>query len=323
MKKKTLLVEKLVLLLMLFTVTKSFGQDANNSEKFTVTLLGTGTPMMSVERFGASTLVEAGDHKLVFDTGRGATIRLAQLGLFPGDIDAYFLTHLHSDHVNGLSDLWLTGWLFGRTEAMEIYGPVGTKNMMERLREAHQADIDIRVADENFPLSGIAVNAYEVSESLIYQEDGVRVTVFDVDHGELIKPSFGYRIDYQGSSVVISGDTRLSQNLIKFSQDADVLVHEVMSIPAKLYSESEYWRSIMDHHTSPEEAGMIFTETGVKLAVYSHIIVQGYADEKTGLNEVIHKTQAGYKGSFEIGYDLMSIEVSKTPKVLLFDSSQL
>ncbi len=323
MKKQTFLFKMLVLLLMVFPVTKSFSQDSNNSEKFTVTLLGTGTPMMSIERFGASTLVEAGDQKLVFDTGRGATIRLAQLGLFPGHIDAYFLTHLHSDHVNGLSDLWLTGWLFGRTEAMEIYGPVGTKNMMERLREAHQADIDIRVADENFPLSGIAVNAYEVSESVVYQKDGVRVTVFDVDHGELIKPAFGYRIDYQGNSIVISGDTRLSPNLIKFAQGADILVHEVMSIPAKLYSESEYWRRIMDHHTGPEEAGMVFTQSGIKLAVFSHIIVQGYADEKTGLNEITHRTQAEYTGDFEIGADLMSIEVNDTPKVLRFDSSQL
>jgi len=323
MKELLSLFKTLFVLVIFLPFTTSIGQESNNSQNFTVTLLGTGTPTLSSERFGASTLIEAGNQKLVFDAGRGASIRLSQHGLLPVEIDAFFLTHLHSDHVNGLSDIWLTGWLFGRTEPMEIYGPTGTKNMMESLREAHQADIDIRVADEKFPLSGIAVNAHEVTESIIYEEDGVRVTVFNVDHGEFIKPSFGYRVDFQGNSVVISGDTRLSSNLIQFAQDADVLIHEVMSIPPQLYSESELWRNIMDHHTSPEDAGVVFTESGIKLAIYSHIIVQGYVDEQTGINDVIRRTQTAYNGIFELGNDLMSIEVSDTPKVVRIDSSQL
>jgi ribonuclease Z len=309
--------------LMFLPFTIIFGQEANGTQGFTVTLLGTGTPALSIERFGPSTLVEAGNQKLIFDTGRGASIRISQLGLQIAEIDAFFLTHMHSDHVNGLSDLWLTGWVFGRTEPMEIYGPTGTKNMMESLREAHQADIDIRVADENFPLSGIAVNAHDVMESIIYEEDGVQVTVFDVDHGELIKPSLGYRVDYQGHSVVLSGDTRLSANLIKHAQNTDVLIHEVMSIPPEVYAQSEAVRRIMDHHTSPEDAGYVFTETGTRLGVYSHIIVFGYADEQAGLRELVRRTESSYTGSLEVGNDLMSIEVSDTPKILRRDATEL
>lgn len=315
---------KVIFVLLIFSpITTILGQDRNESQDFTVTLLGTGTPILSVERFGSSTLVEAGNQKLVFDAGRGASIRLSQLGLQIAEIDALFLTHMHFDHTNGLSDLWLTGWVFGRTEPMEIYGPKGTKNMMANLREAHQADIDIRVADENFPLSGIAVNAHDIEESVIYEKDGVRVTVFDVDHGELIKPALGYRVDYQGNSVVLSGDTRLSTNLIKYAQDTDVLIHEVMSITPKIYSQSERFRRIMEHHTSPEDAGYVFTESGTKLAVYSHIVAVGYADEQTGISDIIRRTQTSYTGRFEVGNDLMSIEVSDTPKVIRRNSSQL
>jgi ribonuclease Z len=283
------------------------------ASRFTVTLLGTGSPNPSIERFGPSTLVEAGNQRLVFDCGRGATIRLFQLGIRPAEVTAVFLTHLHSDHVNGLADLWLTGWTFPagarRLAPFEVYGPTGTAEMMTHLTAAHAADIRIRLEDEDLPAAGVAVNAHDVTEGVIYEHEGVRVTVFDVDHGELIKPAFGYRIDYQGHSVVLSGDTRSSENLIAHAKGADVLIHEVMAAPRELLAQSEAWRKIMNHHTSPEDAGRVFAESGVRLAVYSHIIVSGYDDEQTGLNELIRGARASYAGQLAIGEDLMSIEV--------------
>jgi ribonuclease Z len=299
-------------------------QTAPPGQAFRVTLLGTGTPNPNVERFGPSTLVEVGNQKLLFDVGRGATIRLTQLGVPLRDVTAVFVTHLHSDHVNGLSDLWLTGWLpaaFGRrTTPFRIFGPFGTREMMSYLEKAHQADIRIRMADENLPASGIAVDVTDVSEGVVYEREGVRVTVFDVDHGETIKPAFGYRVDYRGRSVVMSGDTRVSTNLIKYAKGVTVIVHEVMAASADALARSAAIRTIMAHHTSPEEAGRVFTEVAPRLAVFSHIVLSGDSETPPPTpSELIRRTQTAYTGALEVASDLMSVEVDDIPRVIRRD----
>jgi ribonuclease Z len=155
-------------------------------------------------------------------------IRLAQLRVPINKIDALFLTHFHSDHTSGIPDLWLTSWLFGRTDPFPVVGPVGTKDLTENLERAYAADIKIRLADEKLPAEGVALRAEEfTTEGLVYDKNGVRVSAFEVDRGDLVKPAYGYRIDYQGKSVVISGDTRFNENVIKHATGADVLIHEV------------------------------------------------------------------------------------------------
>ena len=307
-------------LILFATDGPALAQAVAESSGFTVTLLGTGSPPPSIERFGPSTLVEVGGQRLVFDAGRGATIRLSQLGLVLRDVTAVFLTHLHSDHVVGLSDIWLTGWTFPagnrRTVPFEVYGPTGTQDMMTHLEAAHAADIRIRKADESLPASGVEVHAHEVTGGVIYDEGGVRVSVFDVDHGELIKPALGYRVDYRGHSVVLSGDTRYSESLIAHAKGADVLVHEVMAVPPEFVAGSEAIQRIVAHHSTPEDAGRVFTETGVQLGVYSHIIVAGYPDEATGLEELERRTRMTFDGQLAIGTDLMRIEVDDSPRVV-------
>ena len=197
----------------LLTLACSFALAQSGDIK--VTLLGTGVPNPRPERFSQSTLVEAGSQKLVFDLGRGVTIRLWQLKLPMGRIDAHFITHFHSDHLVGLPDLWLTGWLrppYGqRQKPFLIYGPPGTKRLMEGLQTAFAADIKIRLVDEQNPPEGIAVDAREFdAPAVVYERDGVKVSSFVVDHGDVIKPAVGYRIDYDGRSVLISGDSRLT-----------------------------------------------------------------------------------------------------------------
>ncbi len=290
-------------------------QTPSVAQDFRVTLLGTGTPNLSIERFGPSTLVAAGTQKLLFDVGRGATIRLAQAGVPLRDVNAVFLTHLHSDHVNGLSDLWLTGWLppaFGRRiSAFRIYGPTGTRDMMSHLEQAHQADIRMRMADEHLPASGIAIDATDVADGIVYERDGVRVTTFDVDHGELIKPSLGYRVDFRGRSVVLSGDTRVSTNLIAHAKGADVIIHEVMAVTDEALSQSEAARLVMAHHTSPEQAGRVFSEIKPRLAVYSHVILGA----GVSVDDLVRRTKASYAGAIEVGSDLMTIDVTDVPRV--------
>jgi len=246
------------------------------SNDFRVTLLGTGVPTPRPDRFGPSTLVEAGEQKLLIDAGRGAAIRLFQIGIPIGRIDALFLTHFHSDHTSGIPDIWLTGWLeshFGtRRRPFHVVGPTGAKALMANLEKAYAADIDIRTADEKLPREGVALQVEEFNaDGAIYRKNGVTVIAFEVDHGDVIKPAYGYRIEYGGRSVVISGDTRFNENVIKFGTGADLLIHEVAIARPQLMVEG-YIQRIMAHHTTAREAGVVFARTGPKLAAYTHLV---------------------------------------------------
>ena len=203
-------------------------------QPFRVTLLGTGCPPAVMNRFGPSTLVEAGNQKFLFDAGRGALQRLTQLAVRWQDVQGVFLTHLHSDHVVGFPDLLLTGWLIvpGRSVPLQVWGPHGTAAMMSHLQQAFEYDVQIRTANDGASPEGVALVVKEISDGVVYDKGGVKVTAFEVDHA-LVKPAFGYRIDYSGRSIVLSGDTRVSQNLIRHAQNVDVLVHEVFA-PATL-----------------------------------------------------------------------------------------
>ena len=183
------------------------------AQTLNVTLIGTGDPIPRLDRFGPPTLVEAGSHRLLFDAGRGVTQRLGQLDIALRDIDALFITHFHSDHLTGLPDLWLTGWLpppFGRrTMPFRVWGPTGIEEILGGFRQAFEPNIRIRIVDEQLPPAGVEFDIHEFSDNgVVFEEDGITVTAFAVDHGQYIKPAYGYRVDYAGRSVVISGDTR-------------------------------------------------------------------------------------------------------------------
>jgi len=276
-------------------------------------LLGTGSPIPVMERFGPSTLVEAGSEKLLIDCGRGASLRLWQLHIPLGAVTAVFLTHLHSDHIVGIPDLWLTGWLpppFGhRTGAFQIWGPVGTKELMANLREAFASDIRFRTAD-GIPPQGVAILARDITLGIVYEKNGVRVTAFEVDHATA-RPAFGYRIEYGGRSVVLSGDTPMNDNLIRFSKGTDLLIHEVAWASPELQRKSEAARIIIGLHTTPEEAGTVFARVKPRLAVYSHIVLvtTDPAFTEPTSADVLKLTRKTYDGPLEMGEDLMTIDV--------------
>jgi ribonuclease Z len=278
-----------------------------------VTLLGTGTPALRLDRFGPSTLIEAGESKFLFDAGRGVAQRLAQLQVPFSQVNRLFLTHLHSDHVVGLPDLWLTGWIFGRSTPLRIWGPDGTANMMEHLRLAFEADIHIRRdLDEQFPAEGIEAPVSEFHEGVVYDEDGVRITAFDVDHRP-VEPAFGFRIEHGGRVVVLSGDTRYSENLVKHAGGADLLVHEVCapdSMRRQSIRAAETTERVIHHHTTPEQAGELFTLIAPKLAVFSHIVGPPGCE-----TEIVEGTRQNYAGAFEVGHDLMTIEVGDQVRI--------
>jgi ribonuclease Z len=272
-----------------------------------IVLLGTGVgPRVNLEQFGASTLIEAGSVRLLFDCGRGATLRLAQAAVPVGSINRVFLTHLHSDHVVQLPDLLLTGWVGGgRSVPLEVWGPEGTRDMMDHLQQAFAFDIHMRRdVDEKAPADGINVMSHDVKEGIVFDQQGVKVTAFVVDHSP-VAPAFGYRVDYRGHSAVLSGDTRVSENLIRHAQGVDVLVHEVLdaqTVRGFFPTNPAAAAAILAKHTTPEQAGGVFARVQPKLAVYSHA---------PSVERVISETRRTYSGPLQGAEDLLTIEIGE------------
>jgi len=299
---------------ILVFVLSSFGQIKTSSESIQantpfirVTLLGTGTPQPLMDRFGPSILVEAGSEILLFDAGRGCIQRLRQLDRSYDKLTALFLTHLHSDHIVGLPDLWLTGSLISeRKEPLKVFGPLGTADLLEHLQKAFAYDIKIRVKDDGAAPEGSKFLVSEIQQGTIYENNGVRVIAITVDHFP-VEPAFGYRIEYKGHAVVLSGDTRYSENLIHYAKGTDLIIHEVALAPDTL-SKTDPKYHILAHHTTPEQAAKVFNEVKPKCAAYSHI-VNLYAQN---LRDLMKRTKAIYHGPLMLGEDLMSFSIADT-----------
>lgn len=278
-----------------------------------VTLLGTGNPRPTMDRFGPSTLLEAGKHAVLIDAGRGSLQRLFQIGTSEEvrKLDLLLLTHLHSDHVVGLPDLWLTGWIFGRDRPFVVEGPPGTKSMCEHLDEAFAFDKKVRA--RAFDPQGIVLEAKDVEPGVVYEEDGLRITAFEVEHGGIVEPAYGYRAEYRGRSVALSGDTHYYEGIVEAARGVDVLIHEVISPEVELRRAQvteEAVAGVISQHTSPQQAGRIFAKIKPRLAVYYHIV-----PSPTVAEDLIGPTRETYDGPLAVGYDLMTIEIGATIEV--------
>jgi ribonuclease Z len=287
---------------------------------FRVTLLGTGVPIPRPDRFGPCTLVEAGEQKFLIDAGRGSVIRLYQLKIPIGRIDVQFVTHFHSDHTSGIPDVWLTGWLnshFGtRRTPYRVIGPTGTRELMENLERAYALDIKIRLADEKLLPAGVATDVAEFDrDGVVYEKDGVKVIAFEVDHGDVIKPCYGYRFEYGGRVAVFSSDTRYNRNVIAYGAGADLLVHEVASARPELMQEA-YVQRIIGHHTTPREAGRVFAQVKPKLAVFTHIVqVASDIVPPPTIDDIVAETREAYDGPLVVGEDLMAFDIGEKIEV--------
>jgi ribonuclease Z len=179
--------------------------------------------------------------------------------------------------------------------------------------KAFEFDIHMRRdVDEKFPASGIRVSSHDIVEGVVFEKNGVKVTAFLVDHGP-VRPAFGYRIDYRGRSVVLSGDTRPSENLIRFARGTDVLVHEAID-PETLRNrpdrpDSATVESIISHHTTFEQAGQIFNRVAPRLAVYSHA---------PRTKNLAAQTRKAYSGRLEGPEDLLTIVIRDSIEVRHF-----
>ncbi len=275
-----------------------------------IVILGSGGgPPADTQRYGPSILIEAGGEKLLFDCGRATVIRLAEAGVGQQEIDKVFLTHLHSDHILSLPDILLTGWSSGRKTPLRVWGPTGTREMMNNILRTFDFDVRTRRdLDEKFSKAGISVEPTDIREGIVYEHNGVKVTAFLVDHGP-VKPAFGYRVDAGGRSVVMSGDTRFSENLIKHATGVDVLIHEVASISMETLmargATRQQAENVINHHTSAAETGLVFSRTRPRLAVYAH----------GGGPAMIEAAHTNYSGLIESADDLTTISVGEKVEV--------
>ncbi len=275
-----------------------------------VTLLGTGSPRPSVDRSGPAVLVEAGGKTLLFDAGRGVVQRLQQLDIRSSDIQQIFLTHLHSDHISAVDDVWLTGWIYQRPQALNIYGPKGTVSFIDHLTQAYAFDVHLRNKHAGLGTQSGLIHATNIKPGVVYSENGVKVTAFLVNH-KPVDPAYGYRIDFGERSIVISGDTSFSQSLIDHAKDIDLLVHEIMAVKPEILERNPRLQKIERYHTDPAQLTQVLNAAKPRVAVMTHVILVAVSDQ-----QVLDQIQSQYDGELYMGEDLMSIEVGSRVKVI-------
>lgn len=257
-------------------------------------LCGTGSPLPNPSRAGPCNVVIAGPHIFVVDIGEGGSRNLNLMGIPLGRIEGVFLTHFHSDHIDGMGPLMLGRWTSGsNTAPLPVHGAAGVEQIVAGFNSAYAIDSGYRTAHHGAVIAppagaGVIAVPFDLPEDgqgdtvVVLQQDGLKITAIRVDHGP-VKPAVGYRFDYKGRSLVISGDTKKSPALIAATMHADLLVHEalqprlVQAMTAGLAAKgiknlAQITRDILNYHTTPEEAAEVAQAAGVKQLVLSHIV---------------------------------------------------
>ena len=258
------------------------GQAFAAPAKSRLILLGTGGgPTPKPNRAQPAQVIIVKDAAYVVDCGNGVARQMVLAGVPLASLRAVFITHQHSDHNADYGNLIWLAWALTLTTKVNSYGPPPLNEMTKLFLEMNEYDIKARMADEGRVDLRALIVAHEITAGgPVMQDENVKVTAALVDHG-MVKPAFAYRFDCPDRSIVISGDTRPSENLVRLAHRADVLVHEVMYLPAlqKLIASEPNATNLHGHlttaHTSTEEVGHIATEAGVKTLVLSHFVPGG------------------------------------------------
>ena len=242
-----------------------------------VVLLGTkGGPTPSATRAPASVLIVAGGHPYLIDCPNGVAGQLARAGVALNDLTQIFVTHDHSDHVIDAGSLAVLAWGAGLDHRLTFHGPAPLRSIVDNGLAASGFDIEVRRREEGRPALKPLIRVQEHGRGgLVYRDERVRVTAALVDHFT-VKPALAYRFDTSTRSIVISGDTTYSENLVRLAQGADLLIHEAMYLPAigQLVRENapRLKEHLMRSHSTTEQVGLVAARAGVKKLVLSHLV---------------------------------------------------
>jgi len=255
-----------------------------------VGLCGTGSPMPNPDRAGPCNIVIAGEQIFLVDIGEGGGRNLALMGINAGELDGVLLTHFHSDHIDGMGPIMLNHWVRGtNTAPLPVYGPTGVEAIVAGFNAAYATDNTYRTAHHGEDIApstggGAAARAFEMTadQEVVLENGGLTITAFKVPH-DPVDPAVGYRFDYGGRSLCISGDTKKSANLERVCDGADLIVHEALQ-PVMVTEMQEQLAAmgndstakilfdIKDYHASPEDAAESAQTAGAQMLVLSHLV---------------------------------------------------
>lgn len=259
---------------------------ALDPDKLHVGFCGTGSPLPSRDRGAACTVVIAGSKLFVFDMGEGSGETLSLMGLPLDKIQAIWLTHLHSDHFEGLGPFTLQRWAgTSATTPVPVFGPEGVSEIIDGLNAVYRIDSTYRIAHHGeavVPPSGFGLTGGAIEAGVVYNQKGIKITAFAVDHNP-VSPAFGYRVDWRGRSVTITGDTDFTPALAAAAKGSDLLVSEMLSRrmvktleasarKAGNTNRAKIFADIQDYHISPEQAAGIAKQAGVGMLAFTHIV---------------------------------------------------
>ncbi|CAM4376521.1 Ribonuclease BN [Mycobacterium basiliense] len=273
-----------------------------------ITLLGTGSPIPDPNRAGPSTLVRAGGQVFLVDCGRGVLQRAAAVGVGAAGLSALLLTHLHSDHIAELGDVIITSWVANFAPdppPLQIIGPPGTAEVVAATLKAFGHDIGYRIAHHADLTAPPPVDVHEFTAGTVWDRDGVTIRVAPTDHRP-VAPTIGFRIESDGASVVLAGDTVPCTSLDELATGAGALVHTVIRKDIVTHFPQQRVKDICDYHSSVQEAAATAARAGVGTLIMTHYVpapVPGQEDQWRSL------AATEFDGTIELGDDLHRVEV--------------
>jgi ribonuclease Z len=262
------------------------------SPDLTVVLCGTGGPLADPKRASACTAIVAGGKLFLVDAGPGSFKTLDLANVPTAALATIFLTHFHSDHIGDLGEAATQSWIAGRHTPLDVYGPVGTTRVVDGFTAAYAQDADARTlhhGEAYLPREVAGLRGHDLTlgdapdaSTVAYEQDGVRVTMFRVNH-DPVRPAVGYRVDYKGRSIVVSGDTRKSPSVVAHAKGADILFHEALAREIfgraiavarslKMDRIAKLATDATEYHTTPLEAGEVARDAGVHTLVFTHMV---------------------------------------------------
>ncbi|SDC92306.1 ribonuclease Z [Paenibacillus sp. UNCCL117] len=291
-------------------------------EHLKVILLGTGSPraVYGVSKPGVAVL--AGHKVFLVDCGAGTVNQLLLAGIMPQRISDVLFTHHHSDHNSGFFDVFISSWRThvvpggvykNREVPMQVYGPETTEEIIGRMEQSFAFDVNLRINYNKSAFEGSRIVVHACNEGVVYDQDGIKITAFEVDHRP-VYPAIAYRFDYNGQSVVISGDTLPVDNMVKYAKDTDLLVHEAynkawLDALIEMYPEERVGlNNPAKYHTTTLEAADIAQRAGAKHLLLTHHIPAPAKTEEAEAAYIAGMSER-YDGPITVGRDLMEIDL--------------